>query len=77
MIKDMLVGHIDAEDLGWAPLSPHNVALKGRVKIYVETGALSNGMKVHVILSWFGNGYSIYIVASAWTTDADCTKLSQ
>lgn len=76
MIKDRLIGHIDAQDLGWIPLSPHTVALKGSDKIYVETGTLRNGMKVRVIRAP-SNGYSIYIGASAWASNSDGKKLSQ
>lgn len=76
MIKDRLVGHIDAEDLGWAPLNPHTIALKKSAKIYVETGSLRNGMQVRVIRAP-SNGYSIYIGASSWATNPDGTKLSQ
>lgn len=75
MIKDRLVGHINAEDLGWKPLSPHTVALKGNDKIYVEKGTLRNGLKVRVIRAP-SNGYSIFIGASPQSRNSDGGKLS-
>ncbi len=47
-VVDKLKGHIDAQDLGWAPLSPHTVALKGGdTTIMVETGALRDSIDVY------------------------------
>lgn len=75
MIKSKLVGHIDAQDLGWAPLSPHTVALKGHDKIFVETGSLRAGIRVRAIRAP-SNGYSIFIGASPWVKNTDGRKLS-
>lgn len=76
MIKSKLVGHIDAQDLGWAPLSPRTVALKGHSKIYIETGTLRGGIKVRAIRAP-ANGYSIFIGASPWARNKDGRKLSE
>ena len=47
LVLKKLQGHIDAQDLGWAPLSDTTVALKGGdTTILVETGTLRNSMKV-------------------------------
>lgn len=63
-----LQGHIDSQDLGWTPLSPHTITLKGGDStIYVETGYLRSNLKVRAV-SAPANGVSFFIGADAWTT---------
>lgn len=75
MIRQKLVGHIDKQDLNWAPLARKTVELKGHDKIYVETGTLRNGLVVRRVSSP-KRGYSIFIGASPWAKSADGGKLS-
>lgn len=60
-VLEKLKGHIASQDLGWTPLSPHTVALKGGdTTIYVETGALMGGMQAKRI-SWGGADVAVLI----------------
>ena len=45
-VVEKLKGHIDAQDLGWAPNAPNTVRLKGHSKVYVETGSLRDSIAV-------------------------------
>ena len=66
LILKALNDHIDSQDLGWTPLSPHTIALKGGDEtIYVETGTLRNGLSVRKVRST-ANGITIFVGASAW-----------
>ena len=58
--------HIDKQDLSWTPLSEHTVELKGGDDtIYIETGALRNGLSVRRIKSTT-KGSTIFVGASPW-----------
>lgn len=64
LVLETLQGHIDNQDLPWAPLAKRTVELKGGDKtIYVETGELHDGMEVQVIESSF-KGVTLFIGAS-------------
>lgn len=68
LLLKTIQGHIDSQDLGWAPLSEHTVVLKGGSStIYVETGFLRGNIKVRKVRS-AANGVSFFIGADAWTT---------
>lgn len=45
-VVEKLKGHIDAQDLGWAPNAPSTIRQKGGSKVYVETGALYGSIEV-------------------------------
>ena len=65
-VLEKLQGHIDSQDLGWTPLSEKTIALKGGdTTIYVETGALRNGLVVRRIKST-ASGSTIFVGASPW-----------
>jgi hypothetical protein len=70
LLLEKMVAHIDAQDLGWAPLAESTVALKnGDETIYVETGFLRNNLKARRVRSSKAN-YSLFIGADAWTEHA-------
>lgn len=76
LILERLRGHIDSQDLGWTPLSPKTVALKGGdTTIYVETGTLRNGLTVRKIKS--SNSVTIFVGASPWKRHKKGMPLSQ
>lgn len=52
-IARKIVGHIDAQDLGWAPLADRTVERKGHSRVYEETLAFKDSIKVHVDRSLF------------------------
>lgn len=65
-VLEKMQGHIDSQDLGWTPLSPHTIELKGGDStILVETGALRNGLTVRRIKST-ASGSTIFVGASPW-----------
>lgn len=65
-VLEKLKGHIQSQDLGWTPLSPHTVALKhGNSTIYVETGTLLGGLSVRRVKS-SADGCTIIVGASPW-----------
>lgn len=51
LTKNIIQGHIDKQDLGWKPLSKRTIQVKGHGKVYVETGALRNGITIKNISS--------------------------
>lgn len=58
--------HIDKQDLSWTPLAEHTIELKGGDDtIYIETGALRNGLSVRRIKSTT-KGSTIFVGASPW-----------
>lgn len=68
MILQKMVGHIDAQDLGWTPLSDHTIELKnGNSTIYVETGYLRGNLEVRRIRS-SAFGATLFIGASSAKT---------
>ena len=76
LVLEKLQGHIDSQDLGWAPLSEHTIALKGGSEtVYVETGFLRNNLKVRKVRSP-RNGVTFFIGADAWTTTPSGEKFS-
>jgi hypothetical protein len=69
-VLQKMQGHIDSQDLGWTPLSPHTVELKGgSTTILVETGQLRNGLTVRRIKS-SASGTTIFVGASPWKSHA-------
>lgn len=76
-VLEKMKGHIDSQDLGWVPLSPHTVELKGGdTTILVETGALKNGLVVRRIKS-SASGSTYFIGASPWKTHEGGMSMSQ
>ena len=75
MIVDTLKGHIEAQDLPWAPLSERTIEIKGNDTIYVDTGFLMNNIKVRRIRS-VANGMTIFVGANPWTRNPSGHKLS-
>lgn len=60
-VQKKIVGHIDAQDLSWAPLSEHTITLKGgSTTIYVETGLLRDNITVKKVTQ-SSNGVTFFI----------------
>ena len=53
-VVEKMKGHIAAQDLGWAPLSPNTIRLKGHSTIYVETGTIYGSIEAKKISSGAG-----------------------
>lgn len=66
LVLETLKGHIQAQDLNWAPLAEHTVELKGGdTTILVETGfLLESGFEMRKLSA---NGLTIYVGASSVT----------
>ena len=76
MVLEKMRGHIDSQDLSWTPLAERTVELKGGDDtIYVETGALKNGLTVRRIKS-SARGSTIFIGASPWKRHEGGMKMS-
>lgn len=76
MVLEKMRGHIDSQDLSWTPLAERTVELKGGDDtIYVETGALKNGLTVRRIKS-STRGSTIFIGASPWKRHEGGMKMS-
>ena len=76
LILNKLVGHIDAQDLPWTPLSERTIELKGGDQtIYVETGYLRENLQVRRVKS-VKNGVTFFVGASAWKRTPEGVKLS-
>ena len=76
MVLEKMRGHIDSQDLSWTPLSERTIELKGGDDtIYVETGALKNGLTVRRIKS-SARGSTIFIGASPWKRHEGGMKMS-
>ena len=76
MVLEKMRGHIDSQDLSWTPLAESTVELKGGDDtIYVETGALKNGLTVRRIKS-SARGSTIFIGASPWKRHEGGMKMS-
>lgn len=76
MVLEKMRGHIDSQDLSWTPLAERTVELKGGDDtIYVETGALKNGLTVRRIKSSV-RGSTIFIGASPWKRHEGGMKMS-
>lgn len=68
--------HIDSQDLDWTPLSERTIELKGGDDtIYVETGALRNGLTVRRVKS-STKGSTIFVGASPWKRHDGGMKMS-
>ena len=75
-VLEKMRGHIDSQDLSWTPLSERTIELKGGdTAIYVETGALRNGLSVRRIKSSV-NGSTILVGSSPWKHHEGGMKLS-
>lgn len=76
-VLDKMRSHIDNQDLSWTPLSERTVELKGGdTTIYVETGALRNGLTVRRIKS-STKGSTLFIGASPWKRHEGGMKMSE
>ena len=76
MVLEKMRGHIDSQDLSWTPLAERTIELKGGDDtIYVETGALKNGLTVRRIKS-SARGSTIFIGASQWKRHEGGMKMS-
>lgn len=75
MIVETLKGHIQAQDLPWAPIAGSTVAIKGNSLIYIDTGYLMDSIKVRRIRS-VANGMTIFVGANPWTKTSSGHKLS-
>ena len=76
MVLEKMREHIDSQDLSWTPLAERTIELKGGDDtIYVETGALKNGLTVRRIKS-SARGSTIFIGASPWKRHEGGMKMS-
>lgn len=76
-VLEKMRGHIDSQDLNWTPLADRTVELKGGdTTIYVETGALRNGLTVRRIKSTT-KGSTIFVGASPWKRHEGGMKMSE
>lgn len=77
MTLDKMRGHIDSQDLSWTPLAERTIALKGGdTTIYVETGALRDGLTVRRVKSSV-TGSTIFVGASPWKSHEGGMKMSE
>lgn len=67
LVLETMQGHIESQDLNWVPLSKSTVRQKGNDKIYIETGALKDGLGIRKIKS-AKDDVTIFIGASPWKT---------
>lgn len=76
LILNTIKGHIDSQDLDWTPLAERTIELKGGDDtIYVETGALRDGLVVRRIKSTV-KGSTLYVGASPWKRHQGGMKMS-
>lgn len=76
-VLEKMKGHIESQDLEWTPLAERTIELKGGdTTIYVETGALKNGLTVRRIKS-SARGSTIFIGASPWKRHEGGMKMSE
>ena len=76
LVLQTMRGHIESQDLSWTPLAERTVELKGGdTTIYVETGALKDGLTVRRIKSSV-KGSTIFIGASPWKRHDGGMKMS-
>lgn len=76
LVLETMRGHIDRQDLSWTPLAERTVELKGGdTTIYVETGALKDGLVVRQIKSSV-KGSTLFIGASPWKRHDGGMKMS-
>lgn len=75
-VLEKIRSHIDNQDLNWTPLSQRTIELKGGDDtIYVETGALRDGLVVRRIKSSV-KGSTLFIGASPWKRHEGGMKMS-
>lgn len=75
-VLEKMRGHIDNQDLNWTPLAERTIELKGGDDtIYVETGALRDGLVVRRIKSTT-KGSTIFVGASPWKRHEGGMKMS-
>ena len=75
-ILEKMRDHIDSQDLDWTPLAQRTIELKGGDDtIYVETGALRDGLVVRRIKSTT-KGSTIFVGASPWKRHEGGMKMS-
>lgn len=66
LILKTLKEHIEAQDLGWSPLTDSTVTAKGGDEtIYIETGTLKDGLSVRRVRAP-AQGITLFIGASPW-----------
>lgn len=76
-VLEKMRGHIDSQDLSWTPLAERTIELKGGDDtIYVETGALRDGLVVRRIKS-VAKGSTIFVGASPWKRHEGGMKMSE
>lgn len=76
-VLEKMKGHIDSQDLQWTPLSERTIELKGGdTTIYVETGALRDGLVVRRVKS-STRGSTIFVGASPWKRHEGGMKMSE
>ena len=76
-VLETMRGHTDKQDLSWTPLAESTIELKGGdTTIYVETGALKNGLTVRRVKSSV-KGSTIFIGASPWKRHDGGMKMSE
>lgn len=76
-VLEKMKDHIDNQDLSWTPLAERTVELKGGdTTIYVETGALKDGLTVRRVKSSV-KGSTFFIGASPWKRHEGGMKMSE
>lgn len=76
LILKTIQEHIDHQDLDWTPLAERTIELKGGDDtIYVETGALRDGLVVRRVKSTV-KGSTLYVGASPWKRHQGGMKMS-
>ena len=76
-VLEKMRDHIDSQDLSWTPLAERTIELKGGDDtIYVETGALKDGLVVRRIKSTT-KGSTIFVGASPWKKHPSGMKMSE
>lgn len=76
-VLEKMRSHIDSQDLSWTPLAERTIELKGGDDtIYVETGALRNGLTVRRVKS-STKGSTLFIGASPWKRHEGGMKMSE
>lgn len=77
LVLDTMKSHIERQDLNWTPLADRTIELKGGDDtIYVETGALKNGLTVRRVKST-AKGSTLFIGASPWKHHEGGMKMSE
>lgn len=77
LVLEKMRDHIESQDLNWTPLSDRTIELKGGDDtIYVETGALKNGLTVRRVKSSV-KGSTLFIGASPWKRHEGGMKMSE